>query len=196
MNEQFPRTAFIGSVLCDRFWWRWRGVWASSATCEGPCWPLKDPVSPLGLRAWCSGNGALTSSTWPPSQRWSSPKRLACATPASPWQQTTIVGRNMKKRWVAGNGSKLFSIFVVSWLLTLGKKGCADVSCLVFCTKSFSQVRLLAESCFNAVLNQSKMEPICVSRWSLRSIYWNKKKRIKCFILLLYTIITFCALNI
>lgn len=88
------------SCLC-RFCWRWRGAWGSSATPEEPCWVSRGPGSPRGQRVWCSASGALMLSTWPLFQRSSLPRRLACAMPALPWQQTMTVGRSMRRRWVA-----------------------------------------------------------------------------------------------
>lgn len=83
-----------------RCWWRWRAVWASSATCEGPCWPSRAHAFPPEQRAWCSASGAPTSSTWPRCQRWYSPRRRACAMPASAWRRTTTAGRSTKRRLV------------------------------------------------------------------------------------------------
>lgn len=111
-----------------RCWWRWRAVWASSATCEGPCWPSRAHAFPPEQRAWCSASGAPTSSTWPRCQRWYSPRRRACAMPASAWRRTMTAGRSTKRRLV----TYLFCLKKKKKRLYLRKLGNKLSHCLEF----------------------------------------------------------------
>lgn len=81
----------------------------------GQCCRLRGLAFRRGQRVWCSASGGRTSSIWPQCQRWSSPRRPACVMPALPWQQTTTVGRNTRRRWVAGWRSQLSSLLL--WCL-------------------------------------------------------------------------------
>lgn len=159
------RDGLDSSCLC-RFCWRWRGAWGSSATPEEPCWVSRGPGSPREQRVWCSASGALMLSTWPLFQRSSSPRRLACAMPALPWQQTMTVGRSTRRRWVADRRS---------WHMFLD----ADVSAVPICYMHFISLIFY-------LLQREESPRFSVNTWHCQcgglhylNFYWYGRKRLR-----------------